>query len=56
MMINVILLVGIVVVLLLIPWVMGVRYIPHHKVGIVEKFWSQKASALTAIRDCLRST
>src|SRR5262249_3826894 len=44
MIINVILLVGIVVVLLLIPWILGVRYIPHHKVGIVEKFWSPKGS------------
>lgn len=44
MMITVILLVGIVVVLLLIPWILGVRYIPHHKVGIVEKFWSPKGS------------
>ena len=44
MMINVILLVGIVVVLLLIPWIIGVRYIPHHKVGVVEKFWSPKGS------------
>ena len=26
------------------PWLAGVRYIPHNKVGIVEKFWSHKGS------------
>jgi uncharacterized membrane protein YqiK len=35
---------AIVVVLLLIPWVAGVRYIPHNRVGIVEKLWSRKGS------------
>src|SRR6476469_10885545 len=32
------------VALLVIPWLAGVRYIPHNKVGIVEKFWSPKGS------------
>ena len=36
--------VGILVALLVIPWLVGVRYIPHNKVGIVEKFWSPKGS------------
>ena len=35
---------GILLVLLLAPWLMGIRYIPHNKVGIVEKFWSHKGS------------
>ena len=35
---------AIVVALLLIPWLAGVRYIPHNRVGIVEKFWSRKGS------------
>ncbi len=35
---------GIVVALILAPWLAGVRYIPHNKVGIVEKFWSPKGS------------
>jgi uncharacterized membrane protein YqiK len=35
---------GIVVALLLIAWLGGVRYIPHSKVGIVEKLWSAKGS------------
>jgi uncharacterized membrane protein YqiK len=35
---------GIVIVLMLIPWLMGIRYIPHNKVGIVEKFWSPRGS------------
>jgi uncharacterized membrane protein YqiK len=36
--------IGVVVSLFLIPWLLGVRYIPHNKVGIVEKFWSHKGS------------
>src|SRR6188768_2118476 len=35
---------GIVVALLLLPWIIGIRYIPHNRVGIVEKFWSPKGS------------
>src|SRR5678815_3402515 len=35
---------GILLVLLLAPWLIGIRYIPHNKVGIVEKFWSRKGS------------
>ena len=30
--------------LALFVWLIGVRYIPHNKVGIVEKFWSFKGS------------
>jgi uncharacterized membrane protein YqiK len=30
--------------LIVIPWLAGVRYIPHNKVGIVEKLWSRKGS------------
>jgi len=29
---------------ILIVWVIGVRYIPNNKVGIVEKLWSHKGS------------
>ena len=49
---------AIVVALIVIPWLVGVRYIPHNKVGIVEKLWSHKGSltdgrivALEARRD-----
>ena len=35
---------AIVVALIVIPWLIGIRYIPHNKVGIVEKFWSHKGS------------
>jgi uncharacterized membrane protein YqiK len=35
---------GIVMALILIPWLAGIRYIPHNKVGIVEKLWSSKGS------------
>ena len=35
---------GIVVALFVIPWLIGIRYIPHNKVGIVEKFWSHRGS------------
>jgi uncharacterized membrane protein YqiK len=27
-----------------LPWFLGVRYIPHHKVGVVEKLWSLRGS------------
>src|SRR5215831_12494587 len=30
--------------LVVVPWLAGVRYIPHNKVGIVEKLWSPKGS------------
>ncbi len=33
-----------VTLLLLLPWLLGVRYIPHHKVGIIEKLWSAQGS------------
>ena len=36
--------VALLVVLVVVPWLMGIRYIPHNKVGIVEKFWSPKGS------------
>jgi uncharacterized membrane protein YqiK len=36
--------VAVVAAFILIPWLAGVRYIPHNKVGIVEKFWSHKGS------------
>src|SRR5438876_2411271 len=36
--------VGILVAASLIPWLLGVRYIPHNRVGVVEKFWSRKGS------------
>jgi uncharacterized membrane protein YqiK len=29
---------------LLLVWLVGTRYIPHHRVGIVEKLWSWKGS------------
>jgi uncharacterized membrane protein YqiK len=32
------------IVFVVIPWLLGVRYIPHSKVGIVEKLWSHKGS------------
>ncbi len=32
------------VALIMIPWLAGVRYIPHNKVGIVEKIWSPRGS------------
>src|SRR5262245_18129590 len=45
MLINLLLWVlGIVVVLLFIPWLLGIRYIPHNRVGIVEKLWSHRGS------------
>lgn len=31
-------------VALLLAWICGVRYIPHNKVGIIEKLWSPKGS------------
>jgi uncharacterized membrane protein YqiK len=31
-------------VVLLLTWICGVRYIPHNRVGIIEKLWSPKGS------------
>jgi uncharacterized membrane protein YqiK len=36
--------IAMVAALFLISWLAGVRYIPHNKVGIVEKYWSPKGS------------
>jgi uncharacterized membrane protein YqiK len=36
--------IGSVAALFLLSWLAGVRYIPHNKVGIVEKYWSHKGS------------
>ncbi len=30
--------------LLVLLWLLGVRYIPHHKIGVVEKLWSLRGS------------
>ena len=35
---------GLAVALLVGAWLLGVRYIPHNKVGIVEKLWASKGS------------
>jgi len=35
---------GSIVATLLMPWLLGVRYIPHRRVGIVEKLWSRRGS------------
>ena len=32
------------VVVVILAWLCGIRYIPHNKVGIVEKLWSSKGS------------
>ena len=40
-------LLGLFVIVLGVPvmaWLSGIRYIPHNRVGIVEKFWSRKGS------------
>jgi uncharacterized membrane protein YqiK len=31
-------------VIVVVPWLLGFRYIPHNRVGIVEKLWSAKGS------------
>jgi uncharacterized membrane protein YqiK len=36
--------IAMVAALFVISWLAGVRYIPHNKVGIVEKYWSPKGS------------
>src|SRR5262245_11162379 len=35
---------ALVVASMIVPWLAGVRYIPHNKVGIVEKLWSASGS------------
>src|SRR5262245_26941561 len=40
----VLLIAGIVLALFVVPWLLGFRYIPHNRVGIVEKLWSRKGS------------
>ena len=35
---------GLLIALLVATWLLGFRYIPHNKVGIVEKLWSGKGS------------
>jgi uncharacterized membrane protein YqiK len=34
----------VVLLLLALPWLLGVRYIPHNSVGIIEKLWSSRGS------------
>jgi len=40
---------------LLITWLLGVRYIPHNKVGIVEKLWSPSGSVVMISASSLSS-
>src|SRR5262245_53649734 len=35
---------ALVVASMIVPWLAGVRYIPHNRVGIVEKLWSHRGS------------
>jgi uncharacterized membrane protein YqiK len=35
---------ALVVAYVFVKWVLGVRYIPHNKVGVIEKYWSTKGS------------
>ncbi len=37
-------LVAIIIGLPVLGWLCGIRYIPHNKVGIIEKLWSPKGS------------
>ena len=32
------------VLLVVVPWLLGVRYIPHTSIGLIEKFWSGRGS------------
>ena len=41
---------AVIAALILLKWLVGVRYIPHNKVGIIEKLWSAKGS-LTGRQD-----
>ncbi|MEN6526391.1 MAG: hypothetical protein ABFD65_07885, partial [Candidatus Polarisedimenticolia bacterium] len=36
--------VAVVVGLLVLAWLLGLRYIPHNKVGVIEKLWSARGS------------
>lgn len=36
------------------PYLLGVRYIPHNRVGIIEKFWSPLGPTGDPARRCLR--
>lgn len=36
--------VGLLLLIPFLPWLLGVRYIPHNKVGIVEKLWSAQGA------------
>src|ERR1051325_4624376 len=44
MLMTAILIVTFFVLAVVIPWLAGVRYIPHNQVGIVEKLWSPRGS------------
>ena len=35
---------GLLVLLFFLPWLLGVRYIPNNRVGIVEQYWSLRGS------------
>jgi uncharacterized membrane protein YqiK len=35
---------GLIGILFLLPWLLGVRYIPNNRVGIVEQYWSVRGS------------
>src|SRR6266480_1632847 len=37
-------LIAIAVCIAVLKWLLGIRYIPHTKVGVVEKLWSPKGS------------
>ena len=34
---------GLIVLLLCLPWLLGIVYIPHTQVGVIEKIWSGKS-------------
>ncbi len=44
LMIAVLIVVGAPIALAVLAWLCGVRYIPHNKVGIIEKLWSPAGS------------
>lgn len=29
-----------------LAWLLGLRYIPHHRVGVIEKLWSRRGSLI----------
>ena len=35
---------GLIATVLLLPWLLGIRYIPNNRVGIVEQYWSLRGS------------